>query len=46
VESSGLGWGPVARLCGYGNEPSGSVKCREGIYRLSERPLALRKDSA
>jgi hypothetical protein len=26
LDSSGLGWGPVAGLCEHGNEPSGSIK--------------------
>jgi len=26
---AGPGWGQLADACEYGNEPSGSVKCRE-----------------
>jgi hypothetical protein len=27
LDSSGLGWGPVAGSCEHGNEHSGSIKC-------------------
>jgi len=31
---AGLGYGQVAGTCECGNEPSGSIKCKEFIYYL------------
>jgi hypothetical protein len=35
----------VAGSCEHGNEPSGSIKCGDFVYQLSDYQL-LKKDSA
>jgi hypothetical protein len=34
LDSSGLGWGPLAGSYEHGNESSGCIKCREHLHEL------------
>ena len=45
LDLSGLGEGQVADSCKCGNEPSGSIKCREFLDQ-SRSGYILKKDSA
>ena len=45
LDQSGSGQGQVAGCCEYGDEPSGSIKCREFFEYLRTFEL-LRKDTA
>jgi hypothetical protein len=45
LKSSGSGWGPVAGSCEHDNEPSGSIKGGDFLYKLSDCQF-LKKDSA
>jgi hypothetical protein len=39
LDSSGSGYEPVASSYEYGDEPSGSIKCREFLDYLSDYQL-------
>jgi hypothetical protein len=45
LESTGSGYGKVAGSCGYGNDPSGSIKTGEYLDYLTDF-LFLKNDSA
>jgi hypothetical protein len=45
LDAPGSVQGPVAGCCEHGNEPSGSIKGREFLDKLSDCQL-LKKDSA